>query len=468
MNYFLGIDIGTTGTKTILFDELGNSLGRGYKGYELITPYEKFYEQNAEDWYDAVVESTLVAVKNFSGKISGVSFSAQGGSFLLCDIDEKGELIPLTNAITWLDNRAEREFVKYSKKIEEITGSKYVVGSAIYRLLWIKDNQPDLYKKAKVILSTSDYVYYKLTKRLVVDYTSAAMMDLTDQSDVKYNKELLDFLDIDENKLPKLVEGGSEIDEIKGDFISRTGLNTGIILYCGVHDQFAASLGSNYFGDNDLIVSTGTTWVLFARNKNKIDGFFYCRKHPIGGYGYFNSAISSGTVISWEKDFFGIDYDELNKQVELSSFDKNLLVYPFIAGSGSYRNDNNLKFSIHNMNFTHGKGDVIKATMEGVSFEINEIIRIYENSGFDIGKIIVTGGATRSEPWMKILSNVLGRDLYLSEQVDGCCLGAYSLSKKGLSGQFVKFNFNGKIVKFDKDSNVNYQEKFKLYSEKFN
>ena len=109
MNYYLGIDLGTTGTKSILFDESGKVIGKGYKGYGLITPCENFFEQNAEDWYDAVVCSVKEAIAGFKGEVKAMSFSAQGGSFLFVDVDKNGQPIPLTNAITWMDKRAEKE-----------------------------------------------------------------------------------------------------------------------------------------------------------------------------------------------------------------------------------------------------------------------------------------------------------------------------------------------------------------------
>ena len=122
MKFYLGIDLGTTGTKTILFDENGKVLGKGYKGYDLITPKDGFFEQNAEDWYDAVVESTKQAIVGFDGEIDGVSFSAQGGSFLFVDVDNKGNVIPLTNAITWMDKRADKEAVELNKIATDISG----------------------------------------------------------------------------------------------------------------------------------------------------------------------------------------------------------------------------------------------------------------------------------------------------------------------------------------------------------
>lgn len=461
---YLGIDLGTTGTKSILFDEKDNVLGRGYKGYGLITPFDRFFEQKAEDWYDAVVETVKIAVKDFDGEIAGVSFSAQGGSFLLCDIDEKGNLIPLTNALTWLDNRADKEAAELGEAYKKITGKKLGAGSGLSRLLWLKKNCADAFNKTKLVLSTSDYIYYMLTGKAVVDYTSAAMFGVFDNENLCWDEQVLDLVGMNKNQFPEIIGAGELIGACKDEFLTLTGLKGKVNVYCGVHDQFAASLGSNYFGDNDLIVSTGTTWVVFGKNANKMGAGFAERRHPAGGYGYFISAVSSGTVLEWEKNFFNTNYDELNAEIEKLDFDPELIVYPFISGNGAYRGKNNLKFSVHNMNYNHTKFDMLKATMEGVAFEIKEIVDRYISKGFNVQNIIVTGGATRSKVWMEILSTVLNKKLYLSEQADGCCFGAYSVARKGADGEFKTFEFSGKTVSPNESLTGKYLEKFAKYN----
>ena len=200
MKYYLGIDLGTTGTKTLLLDEDGKVLGKGYKGYNLITPKENFYEQSPNDWYDAVLETVRLSTVNFIENISALSVSAQGGSFVFCDVDEKGELIPLTNAITWLDRRAGLEAKELSEKAFEFLSVKLGAGSVLAKVLWVKKYYPDILRKTKLILSTSDYIYYKLTGRAVIDYTSAAMMGFFDNDNFCYNDKLLELFGLFERK----------------------------------------------------------------------------------------------------------------------------------------------------------------------------------------------------------------------------------------------------------------------------
>ncbi len=464
MKYYLGIDLGTTGTKTILFDECGKALGKGYKSYELISSADGFFEERAEDWYDAVVETVRMATENFHGEISSMSFSAQGGSFLFCD-EKNGEPIPLTNAITWMDRRASKEAEALKDSFFAITGKIPNSSNMLAKYLWVKNNMPETFEKAKYVLSTSDYIYMKITGKAVIDYTSAAMMGVYNTAENRYDERLLSLVGLDESRFPKIVTAGDFIGCANKEFLERTGLSGNISVYAGLHDQFAASLGANYFAENDIIVSTGTTWVVFARNEKMLDGIFASRRHPAGDFGYFLSAVSSGVVLEWEKSLFGLSYKEMDELAAERPIDDNLLVYPFVSGNGEYRGKNVLNFSIKNASKRHEKGDIFKATLEGVAFEIKEIFNIYENAGFKFNNVIVTGGATRSRVWMQILSDVLGKKLYLSEEADGCCLGAFSVARRGDVGEFFKFRFSGKTVEPNIENTVKYTEKFNKYNE---
>ena len=465
MKYYLGIDLGTTGTKTLLFNEKGEVLGKGYKGYGLITPEANIYEQSPEAWYDAVIESIKLATAKFDGEIEGASVSAQGGSFAFCDVDANGNLIPLTNAVTWLDKRAGVEAEELKEEVSKVSKSKLGPGSVLAKFLWFKKHKPEVIENTKLILSTSDYVYYKLTGKAVIDYTSAAMMGAFDNDNLTWNEDLLSIVGLDKSVFPSILKAGDLIGVANDDFMKKVGLKGNLKIYCGLHDQFAASLGANYFSNGDLIVSTGTTWVIFARNEEKKSGIFAGRRHPDGGYGYFISAISSGTVLEWTKNTYGIPYKEIDELAENAEIDENLMVFPFISGNGNYRGINKLAYGIEGASFKNEKGDIFRATMEGVSFEVKYIVDLYKEAGFNINNVIVTGGATRSAIWMQILSDVLGEKLYLSEQADGCCFGAYSVAKKGELGSFDRFEFSGKTVEPNLENTKKYANKFKKYNE---
>ncbi len=471
---YLGADIGTTGTKTMLFDQSGNVNGRGYKGYDLFTPAPNFYEQNPEDWYTSLKESIIECKKDSGLDIKAISLSAQGGSFFLADIVD-GKIVPLTNALTWMDARAEKEFNELKEQVSvdevyKINGWRFSRGSAIARLNWLKKNMPKQFSKAKIVLSTADYIYYRLTGKLVIDYSSAAMMAMFDVSEGQWNKKLVSVAGITEDMLPALVQTGSYLGEILPEEAKDLTLPAGVKVYAGAHDQYAASLGSNYFGDKDLIISTGTTWVLFGKADKPVFNKYYLApgRHPDGKYGVIVSAVSSGTVMEWTKNLYGEDFKVMDKNADKRAVDKDLLVYPFISGGGGYRSGKTLYYSVKGATMRHDKYDIIRATMEGVAFEIKKVISLYRESGIAEQKIIVSGGAARSKVWMKILSSVLNKEVYISNHADRTCFGAFSIAKKGYeNGEYFTFNFEGSTVAPDLELNKQYQEKYLNYEKQF-
>lgn len=467
---FLGADIGTTGTKTMLFDVDGNVNGRGYKAYDLFTPAPDFYEQNPEDWYDSLKQSIIESKKESSLEIKAISLSAQGGSFFLADIVD-GKVVPLTRALTWMDARAKEEFEELKEKVTidevyRINGWRFSKGSAISRLNWLKKHMPEEFNKTKIILSTADYIYYRLTGKLVIDYSSAAMMAMFDVSGGCWNEKLVDLAGITIDKLPKLVQTGTDLGEILPEVAKELTLPSGVKLYAGAHDQYAASLGSDYFGGKDLVISTGTTWVLFGKSKTPVFNKHYLAsgRHPDGGYGVIVSAVSSGTVMEWTKNLVGEDFKTMDENADARKVDKDLLVYPFISGAGGYRSGKNVSYAVKGGCMRHDKYDLARATMEGVAFEIKKIVSLYRESGIVEDKIIVSGGAARSKVWMKILASVLGKEVYISNHADRTCFGAFSIARKGYTdGDYFTFGFEGTTVSPDSSLKEVYEEKYSNY-----
>ncbi len=472
-NKFVGIDVGTTGTKTIISED-GKVLGKGYKGYGLITPFVGAFEQDGNAWYDAVVESVRTAIGQAGADgIKAVSVSAQGGSFFPARLLDGAK--PLCNAFTWMDVRAEKEF-EYLKTIispqdfYKITGWRLSPSSMICKVLWLKNNIPELFDCAEIFFTTSDYVYYKLTGKMVIDYTSAAMTGLYDITTSDWNDTLLTAVGLDRNKLPTLTKCGTIIGEILPEECKKLGLNNNTILVCGAHDQYCASIGTGTVGKDDILISTGTTWVVFGKGEKLkfTDSFIAPCSHPDGGYGLISSAVSSGTVMEWLKTQLDLPYKEIDDGVENSSPNKNLLFYPFVSGCGEYRQDKNITAGIVGFDFGHNKFDIVRSAMEGVAFEIKLILSEFAKAEINPSKIIVAGGATASAPWMKILSAVLGKNLLLTEEKDLCPLGALKIAQKAMNGCYDNNNLRVKEVVCDENLKEFYQSKYLIYRQNEN
>ncbi len=475
MKYYLGIDIGTTGTKSMLFDDNGVVVNRGYVPYDLISKKESWFEQNPEDWFVTVVESVKQALDGKDYDVEALSFSAQGGSFFLADIEKDNQVVPLTPALTWMDTRAKEEAEELTRtfkgKFNKITGIKSGAGTEACKIKWLSKNQKDVFSKTKIILTTSDYLYYKLTGKYVIDYTSAGMTGLFDIKNLCWNESILKAVNINKSMLPTLIKAGDYIGDVDKCVLTKMGIdeNKKVKVFCGAHDQYAANIGSNYFNENDLLISTGTTWVVFGKTQQLLtnENFLICT-HPDNGYGVICSAVSSGSVIEWETKVYSTTYKEIDLETAKREIDEDLFVYPFVSGNGPYRSKKSLNYSTHNLSFRHDKFDIIRASMEGVCFEIKEIISHFKKLGVKYDKIVLAGGATKSPIWMEILATVLGEEIYISNHADRCCFGAYLIAKKGITGNFGSFEFDGYTVKPNEKNTEKYQNKFKKYNKLIN
>lgn len=466
MDKFIGIDVGTTGTKSILADSDMNILSKGYLAYPLITPFTGAFEQDPDDWFLTTVESLKQAIKEDVKDVKGISVSAQGGSFFPADKDG----IKLYNALTWLDVRSNAQAEKISLKIEperfyEITGWRLSPSSMICKLLWLKENQKEIYEKADTFFTTSDYVYYKLTGKKVIDYTSAAMTGLFDIHTCDWNEELLSIVGLSKDRLPTLMPCGTVIGTLIPSIAKQLGLSENVKVICGAHDQYAGAIGSGTVKKNDILISTGTTWVVFGNGDAPCTGESHISPcpHPAGGYGLISSAVSSGTVMEWLKREFNLSYAEIADGVSKTNPDENLIFYPFVSGCGEYRKEKNVCASVLGLTMRHSKYDIIRSAMEGVAFEIKIILSEFEKSGVIADKIIVSGGATSSKEWMEILSTVLEKDILITEEKDICPLGAVVIAEKTISNGSYKHTDNVKKVVCNKDLFEFYRQKFERY-----
>ena len=466
---YLGIYIGTTGTKSVVLDGNGNFVGKGYKGYPLSTPFEGAFEQNPEAWYDALSESVRIALHGVDGRaVKALSFSAQGGSFFAAKKTDGGKLVALTDAYTWMDVRATEQFERISEQISseefyQITGWRLSPSSMFCRLLWLKENLPEIFESAEIFLTTSDYAYYRLTGEAVIDHTSAAMTGLFDIKSSEWSDRLVNIVGLSRSQLPRLMKTGEKIGKLLPEQAEKLSLSTETKVLCGVHDQYAAAIASNTVNPNDVLISTGTTWVVFGKSEKLrfTESYLSPCPHPTGGYGVIGSAVSSGTVIEWLKGQFGCSFEELNTEAKKRDAEKGLFVYPFVSGCGEYREDKDVSAAILGLSFRHDKFDVIRAAMEGVAFEIKFLLSEFEKAGVKAERVKIAGGAANSRLWMEILASVLGRTLFVTEEKDICPIGAAAIALGDTNAVCLRggqIEPNAELVAF-------YQEKYVLYRE---
>ncbi len=438
MKYVLGIDVGTTGTKTLLISQDGKVVGSGYQSYELITGKGGEVEQDARAWWQAVAFAVKTATQNLADKtqIAALSLSTQGGSSLL--VDENNT--PLCNALTWMDSRAEQEKETIAAKfgyesIYKKTG--WPLGSTLdaAKLLWHKNHNAAMFAKATKYVSTIEYINTKLTGECVIDPTNGAIRQLMDIQICKWDEDILRFIGVTLALMPTIKQTGEAIGTLTLAAAKELGLKQSTVVYCGAHDQYVAALGVGAIDVGDMVLSTGTAWVTLCITEQPMftDSCISPAKHVVGSlWGALTSIPVAGAALDWFKKIAGEDYDTINehaaKRMENA---RDLLFYPYHIGAKLPVRLINARAAFLGLGLAHDKFDMYRAVMEGVAFQVKLVIDDYIANGAQIGTLRMAGGATKSVLWMQILSAVTGAAIIKSEQPDAACIGAAMIAAVG-------------------------------------
>lgn len=470
----IGIDVGTTGTKSILANGEGAVLAGAYREYELKSADDGKVTQNAEDWWRAIVETVReIGEKHDLSDVTAIGISTQGASMLA--VDKEGR--PLCDVMTWMDSRASKE-VEYLEKtvtsaaIYEKCGWNLTAAGDAAKILWLKNNEPDVFSSAACFPSTLEFVNHRLTGRFVCDPTNAAIRQLFNIKDCKWDSEILNAVGVGEEKLPTVLPVAAEVGTVTQSAAEALGIPFDTVVYNGAHDQYCAALGSGAVEAGDMLLATGTAWVVLGVT----DSLLYTESrispgiHPAGKYGAMASLVSAGSALKWYKNiiddtFSGMDL-EASRRAESA---KDLLVYPYVAGAGFPHNAPDAGGAMLGFTLKHDRYDIARAFMEGVAFEARYVLEQFEKAGMKISKLMMTGGAARSDVWSEIVACVTGCDIYRTDEPETCCVGAAMTALVG-SGVFENYaECRKRVVRFapvltaDKSQITFYNGKYERY-----
>lgn len=415
MKYLLGIDIGTTSLKGCVFDEQGKELASVTKAYTLLTEGERV-EFPAEKYFELFKE----AYDELSAQFPITSFAIDTQGETLIFLDKQGQ--PLMNAIVWLDNRAETE----AKAIEaafglqavyEITGQTEVpAGYPAPKILWLKNNRPDLFKKLDKVVLLEDYLLYRITGKFVCErslYSSTLYLDIRTGG---YWKEMLDFIGVDESYLPTLCESGEKVGEYQG-----------AVVCTGALDQISGFIGSGIIREGMVSEMTGTALAVCALSK-VIPPYFEGIKVPAyyvakDKYCLLMWAPTAGMVMEWFKKNFcaDLDYktmDEAAAKIPLGSED--LTISPNMRGSVMPVNDSELKGGVYGMDLKHTRAHFARAIMESIACLLRQYLECLQ---LPVDEIISIGGGSKSGVWRQIKADITGKKVVTLKNKETGCLG---------------------------------------------
>ena len=440
----IGLDVGTTGTKAVVVDKNGDTLGSGYREYALKSEGGRV-TQSAEDWWNAAVLAVRCATKDINtNDIAAISLSTQAASMLCADRDGDAK----SEVITWMDTRASLEAEELSDAIgKEAVYRKSgwlptpVLDSA--KILWIKKNLPELFNSTDYFISTLEYMNMKLCGRCVIDPTNAAMRQMFNIETGKWDREILDYIGIDESRLPEVLPIGAKVGNLTPTAAEALGLHTGVEVFNGAHDQYCASIGCGAVEAGDMLLATGTTWVVLGIT----DKLLYTKNHISPGihavpgrYGALASLVSAGSALNWYRSVIDGDFKEMDRQAkERMESAKDLFVLPYVCGAGFPHNRPDMRGAMIGLDKGHDRYDIARALMEGVAFEAASVLSLFKEQGMDISSLMMTGGAARSDLWSEIVGYVTGCDIWRMKEPETCCIGAAMTAAVGV-GMFPDYN----------------------------
>lgn len=449
----LGLDIGTTGAKAVLFDLNGNVISKGYVEYGVITPQPKWNEQKPEIWWSSISKSVEGAVKK--AKISpddivcvGLSSQTNG---VVC-VDNKGSL--LRPCIIWMDRRATEETKIIREKIgaqkfHETTGVLVDPFYSISKILWIKNNEQKIFNKTATFLQPKDYIGFKLTGQKVMDVAMASCTGMLDTRKKKYAEKILEVLDIPIDKLPELVNPTKIVGELTKEASQELGFPKHIPVVAGSGDVMVNAVGSGVIEAGQAYAKTATVSDIVASSSKPIFDKkfrFATYIHPslqqwlsVGG------ATGGGLCYRWFRDVFGQlergiagnlgtnSYEIMNKEAELAEPGCNGLIFlPYIAGARSPIWDPKARGVYFGMTLTHRKSHFIRSILEGVAYSMRHRVDIMENElGVSIAEMRLVGGGGRSSIWRRIMADVCGKPMLVTQGEEHEALGAAILAGVG-------------------------------------
>ncbi len=489
--YILAHDLGTSGNKATLYDTEGNLVSSVTCAYDLIVGEGNVAEQRAEDWWQAVCVGTKELLKTVDAKdVCAVSFSGQMMG-CVC-VDDRGT--PLRNALIWADMRSTEQETKLrtfidDKSFYEITGNRLSSSYSVTKLMWVRDNEPELYAKTYRMLNAKDYIIYKLTGEFVTEFSDASATCLLDLNTMDWSDSLLRVSGLDRNKMPTILSSVDIAGKVTAVAARLTGLCQGTPVVCGGGDGCCAAVGTGVVKEGFANCCLGTSsWISLATRKPIFDEDMttFNFAHIVPGYVMpCGTMQTGGGALSWavERLFGGIDgklgdktaiYDAVNREVRASSPGAGKLLFlPYLMGERSPRWNTKARGDFVGLTMAHSRGDILRAVMEGVGYNLNVILEAFRKSDSIINELILIGGGARNESWQEILCDILNVTVKVPFELESATsMGAAITAGVGV-GVFDSFDVTDRFVRIRKERHPKseittaYDEMKKLFEDTY-
>ncbi|MGI6611177.1 MAG: xylulokinase [Limnochordia bacterium] len=452
MAYLIGVDVGTSGTKSLLIDAEGRVYASRSAGYRLHQPQLGWAEQSAEDWWQAtcstirqLLEETgtsphdVVAV-GFSGQMHGSVFLDKEGHvirppLLWCDVRTAAECREITSVV------GERQLI-------ESTSNPALEGFTAPKLLWLRNHEPVNYAKLAHVLLPKDYVCYRLTGELATEVSDAAGTLLFDVAHRSWSQEVLRALDIDPAILPRVMESVEVRGLVSEAGAQATGLAVGTKVVGGGADNACGAVGAGIVREGRFLSSIGSSGVILAHTETpRLDpsARVHTFNHAVPGRWYLMGVmLAAGLSLRWFRDEMGPMEKRIEQEIGLDAYDllglqaaksppgsRGLVFLPYLNGERTPHADADARGVLFGLSSAHTRGDVIRAIMEGVTFGLRDSVEIMRDMGLSFDRLRVLGGGARSPLWVQMQADVFQTTVERLQVDEGPAYGAALLAGVG-------------------------------------
>jgi xylulokinase len=448
MRYVIGCDVGSQGTNAALYAEDGALVASRYETHDLSFPHPGWAEQDAEEWPKAVAAAVggLLSEIDDPKAIAGLSFGSQLDGMVACD--DRGR--PVRPAMIWMDRRAERQAAALAERISRKdfyreSGTNLDSSHAVFKALWIRDEEPDAFRRATHFMPPGSFVLRAVTGVLAVDYSNASSLALLDPRSRAWSERLLDLTGIGSNHLPELLPGTEAVGTITPDFARETGLDPSTVVAVGCGDEMAATLGAGVFEPGEVCDVVGTAEpVCAASDSPREDPTMLVECHPHAdpeAWLLENPGFVSGGNLRWWRDQFaplevrsereggGDAYDLLSEEARgIPPGAGGVVFLPCMQGAMAPEWNGAARGVFYGLTLAHTRAHMTRAVLEGSAFALRDILEAMVAAGLDVRRLTIVGGGAKGPLWRQIKADVTGYPIRIPTSVETTATGAAILA----------------------------------------
>lgn len=452
MTYLLGLDVGTTGAKALLIDVEGTVVVSAIEEYPMFTPHALWAEQDPEDWWKATQRSLRRVLSEADVKpdeVKAIGLTGQMHGLVLLDRDSR----VLRPCIMWNDQRTGLQCASITKKVGlhrllELTGNPVLPGFTASKIVWVRENEPDVYDRSAHVLLPKDYIRYRLTGEHATEVSDASGTSLLDVRHRCWSDEMLSLLNIPKVWMPAVHESTEVTGQVSRAAAEATGLQSGTPVVGGGGDQAAGAVGNGIVRPGVVSVTIGTSGVVFAHTEKlgvEREGRIHAFCHAVpNAWHVMGVTLAAGGSLRWFRDTFGEPERAKASQIGADPYEvllseasmvpagsEGLLFLPYLSGERAPYADPNAKGVFLGLTLRHTKAHCVRAVLEGVAYSLRDCFELMRAMGIHADQVRVSGGGARSPLWRQILSEVFDTELVTLESTEGAPYGAALLAGAG-------------------------------------